>query len=105
MQRTFFHPLTKNFTDAEDFFHPLTKDFTDAEDLVLAEDRTTEADRELIMDGEFLIIIIIIDYHYYCYHQSLKLMMDGEFASLFLSAYQLISDDQLASDHLYISKS
>ena len=79
MQRTFFHPLTKDFTDAEDFFHPLTKDFTDAEDLVLAEDRTTEADRELIMDGEF--------------------------ASLFLSAYQLISDDQLASDHLYISKS
>ena len=34
-------------------FHPLTKYFTDAEDLVLAEDRTTEADRELIMDGEF----------------------------------------------------
>ena len=50
-------------------FHPLTKYFTDAEDLVLAEDRTTEADRELIMDGEFaslfylllsLLIIIII---------------------------------------------
>ena len=58
-QRTLIHILVFSFL-------LLTKDFTDAEDLVLAEDRTTEADRELIMDGEF--IIIIIDCHYYCYY-------------------------------------
>ena len=53
-QRTLIHILVFSFL-------LLTKDFTDAEDLVLPEDRTTEADRELIMDGE----LASLDY---CYH-------------------------------------
>ena len=105
----------------------LTKDFTDAEDLVLAEDRTTEADRELIMDGELaslvyyyhywlsllLSFIIKVDFdgHFFIYYYlywlslllllslSLKFIMDGEFASL---SWVWPDTHHITNDHLCI---
>ena len=38
----------------------LTNVSTQPEDLVLAEERTTEADRELIMDGETMMMVIVV---------------------------------------------